>query len=520
MRGYSMLPSGRLLAIALVASAVLAASFSSASGLARIGARRKRREPGAIIGFITDIEGDMAYLERYIALPSRVLRWGAAAGDAARCGQTRRLELVDAARCYFVFGGDLFDKGPWDRRLAALLVDLKRRHPRRVFLLAGNRDINKLRLRAELSDADMRRDPAEIELVPGVGDVSVADYLRETRAENTRANRLRYLYAHTLGCPDTFEFARRELAALAPPGAPRVTDEDVVAATLASLAPPDGYVYRYLRAAQLGVVLGDTLFVHGAPTPASLGFTPSLAVGYRKATSASAVPGARAPMGARGAVEAWVAGLNAFARDALDEFARAPEWDRARARRGGEALMAWQSSPASCGQTPVVASYLQRGEMKPVPIEVTRALRASGIARVCVGHKPCGDCPLVLYSEGDAAAAAVEFVHADLSRADASAGDQRGCAVAEVVVEGAFAEGGGRSSTVVRGRLADGRSVDYAVPADALIGRMTTDGYLVKARVAAGARDADDALYLLTRTRDRDEERRYAARRDFAVEPR
>ena len=89
-----------------------------------------------------------------------------------------------------------------------------------------------------------------------------------------------------------------------------------------------------------------------------------------------------------------------------------------------------------------------------------------------------------------------------------------------MVVEGAFAEGGGRSSTVVRGRLADGRSVDYAVPADALIGRMTTDGYLVKARVAAGARDADDALYLLTRTRDRDEERRYAARRDFAVEPR
>ena len=70
------------------------------------------------------------------------------------------------------------------------------------------------------------------------------------------------------------------------------------------------------------------------------------------------------------------------------------------------------------------------------------------------------------------------------------------------------------------GQSPHGRSVDYAVPADALIGRMTTDGYLVKARVAAGARDADDALYLLTRTRDRDEERRYAARRDFAVEPR
>ena len=180
--------------------------------------------------------------------------------------------------------------------------------------------------------------------------------------------------------------------------------------------------------------------------------------------------------------------------------------------------MAWQSSPASFGQTPVVASYLQRGEMQAVPIDVTRALRASGIARVCVGHKPCGDCPLVLYSAGDAADAAVEFVHADLSRADASADDQRGCAVAEVVVEGALSESGGSSSTVVHGRLADGRSVDFSLPADELIGRVTTDGFLVKARVAPGEHDADDQMYLLTRTRDRDEERQYAARRDITIE--
>ena len=104
---------------------------------------------------------------------------------------------------------------------------------------------------------------------------------------------------------------------------------------------------------------------------------------------------------------------------------------------------------------------------------------------------------------------------------DAAAAELRGVQAALAAVR-RVRGGRGRAEPLRRdrGRLADGRSVDYAVPADALIGRMTTDGYLVKARVAAGARDADDALYLLTRTRDRDEERRYAARRDFAVEPR
>ena len=135
-----------------------------------------------------------------------------------------------------------------------------------------------------------------------------------------------------------------------------------------------------------------------------------------------------------------------------------------------------------------------------------RVLRASGIARV---RRPqaVGDCPPVLYWEGAAAAAAVEFVHVDLSRADASAGDQRprrgrgGRRGASPRAAGAAA----RSCAAA----ADGRSVDYAVPADALIGRMTTDGYLAAARAAAGARDATTRSPV--RTRDRDEERRYAA---------
>ena len=42
-------------------------------------------------------------------------------------------------------GGDLFDHKCGDLRNARALLDFKRRHPDRVHLLAGNRDLNKLR---------------------------------------------------------------------------------------------------------------------------------------------------------------------------------------------------------------------------------------------------------------------------------------------------------------------------------------------------------------------------------------
>ena len=59
--------------------------------------------------------------------------------------QAPHAELVLAEGAYFVFGGDVVDKGPGDIRLCRQLVALKRRHPDRVFLVVGNRDLNKVR---------------------------------------------------------------------------------------------------------------------------------------------------------------------------------------------------------------------------------------------------------------------------------------------------------------------------------------------------------------------------------------
>ena len=60
----------------------------------------------------------------------------------------------------FVFGGDAIDRGAHGRRFVALLLAAQRRYGERVVLLAGNRDLNKLRLVTELGGQPHRLAPA------------------------------------------------------------------------------------------------------------------------------------------------------------------------------------------------------------------------------------------------------------------------------------------------------------------------------------------------------------------------
>ena len=103
------------------------------------------------IAYCSDVEGNLRYFDRWLETAARVVRYDASGN----------LELAhDDA--YFVYGGDVVDKGPGDIRLCRLLVGLKRRYPERVALLVGNRDLNKLRFTAELDATDMARPIDEI----------------------------------------------------------------------------------------------------------------------------------------------------------------------------------------------------------------------------------------------------------------------------------------------------------------------------------------------------------------------
>ncbi len=87
-----------------------------------------------LVGYTTDLEGDYSYWKHYIA-NSKILY---------RDKNSSHLKLREGS--YFVFGGDVCDRGPGDIQLLEDLLQLKNDFPARISFILGNRDINKLRL--------------------------------------------------------------------------------------------------------------------------------------------------------------------------------------------------------------------------------------------------------------------------------------------------------------------------------------------------------------------------------------
>lgn len=100
---------------------------------------------GLLVGFVSDVEGNLMYWNNYIHT-SRVLE---RKGD--------RLFLRD--NCHLVYGGDVCDRGRGDIRLLTDLVDLKRRYFNRVHFILGNRDTNKMRWPVTLHPSTLSKKP-------------------------------------------------------------------------------------------------------------------------------------------------------------------------------------------------------------------------------------------------------------------------------------------------------------------------------------------------------------------------
>ena len=249
-----------------VASRWLGARLPSSAAQMLAVAPPQHSHPSVVeVGYLTDVEGNLGYFDRWVA-ESEVLRYDAAG----------ELELTHP-HAYFVYGGDAVDRGDGGCRLLQRLVALKRSAPRRVWLLVGNRDLNKLRLTSELGEAEMARDPSAI---PGPHwdprAPTLAEHLAATGHADSRAERLRYMYLHTLGCPETFELRRREISLLsgrAAGDAKAPSDEEVVEAAVGDVLP-GGLLRTYMEHADVAVLLGHTLFVHGSVDARTMRFVP------------------------------------------------------------------------------------------------------------------------------------------------------------------------------------------------------------------------------------------------------
>lgn len=283
------------------------------------------------IAYLTDVEGQWTKVASFCA-ENPHLRLDA-----------DRIELSEGTT--FVFGGDAIDRGPSSRRIVACLTDAKLRYGDRVVLLGGNRDLNKLRLRRELTGHPHPRAPEEV--------------------RSDRAALLKWTLARTMGAPDAFEHRRTELGG--------ASDEEVVDSYLADLEP-DGALTRYLRLCTLAYRSGRTLFVHGGIGEDSLGYVPDRPGLYD--------------------ADAWIEGLGAWYTSQLDAYVTGGVDD------GWRAIIEYQQpAPGKRGNPrSVVYSCLSDEHNDPYlapPICIER-LRRSGVDRLIVGHTPSGDTPSVL----------------------------------------------------------------------------------------------------------------------------
>ena len=418
-----------------------------------------------LVGYITDTEGNHDYWCRCVAL-SRVLEFDASGSLAfAR----------PASKDVFVFGGDVFDRGPGDIRIATELVRLKDMHPDRVHLLAGNRDLNKLRIVAEALDERIDR-PYPVPLYPRApAQITYRSYLQATVGEgapleqaNTVANRLRWLLDCTMTAKGAFESRRTELVILAGhagAAAGSISDDDVAASFVDSVSQEDGFVSRYLSRSGFAALIGCTLLIHGGVPDGAGGWVPSLSMRYATPTEGDS-PGGETLPESYSAV-AWVEAMNEFLRKGLQDFRGKMEWhpeaDRPDGRgRGGEALMAMTSTEASFKRSVVTESQLQQGSPTPTSPETEDYLWARGVRRVVCGHKPCGDSPFVV-SPSSRRGVRIEYVNCDTTYSDLAAPDSRGKAVAAVEIE--TVDGAHDLSLVrLRGTLVSGGTFDFRLP--------------------------------------------------------
>lgn len=148
--------------------------------------KKKKKKKSRYISFVTDIEGDKRYFDRFVE-NSSILEFEAVEpnltpgldffpyerrvtfqrdendcdGDFENkfCDETKNnADDVDNVHSILVFGGDVCDKGGNDLYVIRQLLSLKKRFHERVQFIMGNRDINKMRILQELCTSARRSD--------------------------------------------------------------------------------------------------------------------------------------------------------------------------------------------------------------------------------------------------------------------------------------------------------------------------------------------------------------------------
>lgn len=314
-----------------------------------------------------------------------------------------------------------------------------------------------------LVDEIKRMDKASVE---ALGDQSSHDILASlprdlVAAANTKVNRLKHMLEHTMGSQGDFERRRGELARRQQRELATVDDQAVLQSFEQSVQE-GGILREYLLHGSLAFAAHGSLFVHGGIISGQADASES-ALGR--------VPGSDVR---ETSVSEWIEKLNGWYQSQVRAWIDQPTWDADHSSRGGNVLLKYVlPDPISV----VMGRHLEPSGMPTqLPGSLLPMLTENGIQRVIVGHTPHGNCPTVVkQTTGDGLFK--EVVMCDTSYSDMSTEDNRGSAVSELILHP-------DGHIEVHGVLQDGRPIAYTTDQDPWIGRLLSDGTLVKAKLA------------------------------------
>lgn len=374
-----------------------------------------------VIAYVTDLEGSYERLLSFIRHSNERVVFLDAEGQLQ----------FKSGDFYFVFGGDAVDRGAYSQKLVRLLLDFKRRHPSRVVLILGNRDINKMRLISELSVGSRLNIPTQMwpwihqhGYTPGTASLA--------------SIRLRWILEKSMGAPDAFNFRFAELRR----ARTQVSDQMVAESYLNELGE-GGDFREFLLHGQLAALIDGNLFTHGSLTDESFGFIPGRSEIIED-------------------VRIWVSEINKWGHEQILEWAeRRPRKDD---RPPGQDLIDFQQPAPGTRANRKSIVYGRSSDATGNPfissLALVEKLKHQSIRRKLEGHTDYGFLPLVLRADD------FDFIFADSS-------DRLDLQSPGLIIE--------NDDVHIVALTHDGELLKYSLGASPLIGLRTKEGYLVKA---------------------------------------
>jgi len=393
-----------------------------------------------VCSYITDVEGNMIFFENYVNI-SENIKWAS--------NKKNRLKFKNNYSI-FVYGGDTQDKGEYDIRFVKLLLKFKEDYPERVFLIIGNRDANKLRIPSELSEKYnnlslfLKKYDKYPYWISNNKRITLRNYLKNNNYELNTKNRLKYIL-ETMGNKDGFEKRRRELSIILKKNINKINDDDVISSFMNSVLPTpkdvflsnDNYILKYLMQGQLIYIFGNNIFVHGAINEKNIGKIPK----YKKEIED---------------INVWAMKLNEWFQNELNKYIDNPKYGGISKKRKAQNIIDYSVKGENKDITIMYADNLKNGNGVHVKKIVINKLNKYGIKNIITGHKPHGDCPLVIRNKD------LILISADTSYSNSkylnnnNQEDNRGKAVCEVLL---YLNG----DIKVHGILADNSKYEYII---------------------------------------------------------